>query len=142
MAAEIRSTLTVYYDGQFWVALVEQENDGVLEVARHVFGPEPSLPEIEALVNGPGWSRLHFMPAGSIDTRDATLPANPKRRQREAARQARAHAPSTKSQEALQAALEARRQESTTSGRERRSAKADQRWEQRVATRKEKRRGR
>jgi len=87
-SADVRSTLTVYYDGQFWVALVERENDGMLEVARHVFGPEPSLPEIEALVNGPGWSHLHFMPAGSLDTRDTALPANPKRRQREAARQA------------------------------------------------------
>lgn len=141
-SADVRSTLTVYYDGQFWVALVERENDGVLEVARHVFGPEPSLPEIEALVNGPGWSHLHFMPAGSLDTRDTALPANPKRRQREAARQARAHAPSTKSQEALQAALEVQKQESDASSRERRSADADQRWEQRVAKRKEKKRGR
>lgn len=135
-------TLTVYFDGQFWVALVERGNEGVLELARHVFGPEPSLPEIEALVNGPGWSHLQFMPAGSLDTRDTALPTNPKRRQREAARQAVAPAPSTKSQQALQAALEAQKQESTTSRRGRQSEQARQHWEQRVAKRKEKRRGR
>jgi hypothetical protein len=138
----VSTTLTVYFDGQYWVALIEQEEDGVLAVARHVFGPEPALPEIAALVTGPHWSRLRLMPAGPIETHGDALPSNPKRRQREAAKQSRALSPSTKSQEALAAALEGQRLESAASERERRSADAEQRWQQRVAKRKEKRRGR
>jgi hypothetical protein len=41
------ASCTVYFDGQFWVALVERiRSDGTCLVGRHVFGPEPSNPEL------------------------------------------------------------------------------------------------
>lgn len=30
--------LTVYYDGQFWVGVIEVVNDGKLRAIRHLFG--------------------------------------------------------------------------------------------------------
>lgn len=137
----VSSRLTVYFDGQFWVAFFEREEDGALSVARHVFGPKPSLPEIAALVAGPRWSRLRFMHADADEARAQLPPSNPKRRQREAAREARTASPSTRAQDALKAALEEQKAESAASRRERRAAAAEERWAQRVAKRKEKKRG-
>ena len=37
---------TIYFDGQFWCALVEQCRDGKSYAGRFVFGAEPSNPEI------------------------------------------------------------------------------------------------
>ena len=34
---------TVFFDGQFWIALIEKyDDDGSLRVGKHTFGPEPS----------------------------------------------------------------------------------------------------
>jgi hypothetical protein len=133
--------LTIYHDGQFWVGLFERHDAGELWLARVVFGPEPSLPQIAELVAGPAWRRLRFLPAGCAAERPAPAAANPKRRQREAAREARVGAPSTRSQDAMKAAIEEAAQVSEASWRERRAALAEERWQQRVAKRKEKKRG-
>lgn len=37
---------TIYFDGQFWCALIERCKDGKTYAGRHVFGAEPSNPEI------------------------------------------------------------------------------------------------
>lgn len=37
---------TIYFNGQFWTALIEQTIDGVLYIGRHVFGAEPSNAEL------------------------------------------------------------------------------------------------
>ncbi len=44
--SEVSSTLTVYHDGQFWVGVVEHVENGMLSVARLVFGAEPSNEEV------------------------------------------------------------------------------------------------
>ena len=44
--SEVSSTLTVYHDGQFWVGVVEHVENGMLGVARLVFGAEPSNEEV------------------------------------------------------------------------------------------------
>ena len=41
------SSCTVFFDGRFWIALAERSDQaGAASVARHVFGPEPSNPEL------------------------------------------------------------------------------------------------
>ena len=137
----LSAKLTVYFDGQFWVGFFERTDEGGLAVARHVFGPEPSLHEIAELVSGAHWSRLRFVPTDADASPIREPAANPKRRQREAAREARAGAPSTKAQDALKAALEEQKLESAAAGRKRSAAAAQERWEQLVAKRKEKKRG-
>ena len=59
MQISVSSTLTVYYDGQFWVGLAEHVDGGVYGVARIVFGAEPSDNEVlQFVVNR--WEELHF----------------------------------------------------------------------------------
>lgn len=40
------STLTVFFDDQYWVGVIEAEDGAVRRVHRFVFGPEPSGPQI------------------------------------------------------------------------------------------------
>lgn len=37
---------TIYFDGQFWCALIEQNRDGQNYAGRYVFGAEPSNPRL------------------------------------------------------------------------------------------------
>ena len=107
----VSSTLTVCFDGQFWVGIVERVEDGALSSCRVVFGAEPSNEEVLDFVLRE-WARLPLGPAVAREGR--AMARNPKRRQREAAREARRAKPSTKAQLALAEALEAtvRRKES------------------------------
>ena len=37
---------TIYFDGQFWCALIERNIDGTNYCGRYVFGEEPSNPRL------------------------------------------------------------------------------------------------
>lgn len=133
--------LTVFFDGQFWVAFCEREDEEGLVVARYIFGPEPSLPEIFEFVSGRSWLELDFLPTSHGGELQAMGSPNPKRAQREAARQMRSDKARTRAQEAMRLALEERALEAKTLRREQREAEAAQRREQEVAKRKAKKRG-
>ena len=78
--------LTLFFDDPFWVGHLERLRDGRLEVARVVFGAEPSNAEILEFIQGPAWRFPTSPPVGQAAS---PLPiANPKRRQRAVARQA------------------------------------------------------
>ena len=38
--------LTVYHDGQYFVGMIEREENGKLYAVRHIFGTEPSDEEV------------------------------------------------------------------------------------------------
>lgn len=81
--SEVSSTLTVCHDGQLWVGVVERVEDGMLSVARVVFGVEPSNEEVYtwALER---WPKLRLSAeAEPVGPRVGRLPGNPKRRTRE-----------------------------------------------------------
>ena len=125
----VSSTLTVYHDGQFWVGVVEHVENGMLSVARVVFGAEPSNEEIYTWVLV-RWTSLRLSAqAEPVGPRVGRLPGNPKRRAREAAKVMRQHGSSTASQLAL-----ARERERVKDGRRedraaRRQDEARSRWE-------------
>jgi hypothetical protein len=137
----IGSSLTVYFDGQFWLGHCERWDRDEVWIARHVFGPEPSLPEIAAFVAGGAWDRLRFLPKSVDGGSVPVLSGNPKRRQREAARLTRIAAPSTRSQSAMQAALDEQKVARKVQGKHERIAAADQKRQQLVEKRKQKKRG-
>lgn len=98
---EVSSTLTVYHNGQFWVGVVEHIENGMLSVARVVFGAEPSNEEIYAWVLG-HWESLQLSEACvPVDSRSERMAGNPKRRAREVAKAMKARGASTASQLAL-----------------------------------------
>lgn len=136
----VSSALTVYHDGQFWVGMFECIENGKLSACRVVFGAEPSGEEIQELVCE-RWRCLQF----SEPVRAAEKPklvSNPKRRQREAARELRQRGPSTKAQQALAEEREAKGMERKANARERREQLKQQRYEQRREKHKQKHRGR
>lgn len=52
---------TIYFDGQFWCALIERCEGGRTYAGRHVFGSEPSNPEIlNWMVHG--FARVPLLP--------------------------------------------------------------------------------
>lgn len=136
----VSSTLTVYHDGQFWVGMFERVEEGRLSVCRFVFGAEPSVEEIQQLICR-RWTKLRF--TAHIEYDEAPkVASNPKRRQREAARELERRGPSTKAQQALSEAREAIAQERKAGSRERREREQQERFEKKQEKRKQKRRGR
>ena len=138
MQISVSSTLTVYHDGQFWVGLAEHIEDGRYGVARLVFVAEPSNKEILQFVVGK-WKRLTFF---GDDPTEASKPAkNPKRRAREASKDLRQQAMSTKAQQTLANQREKIKRESAQARSQHRADEAEARFEQRKLKRKQKHRG-
>lgn len=138
MQISVSSTLTVYHDGQFWVGLAEHVEGGRYDVARIVFGAEPSDEEILRFVVNK-WAKLSFF--GHDPTEASKSAKNPKRRAREAAKALKRPAVSTKAQQALAAQREAMKRESAQARIQRRADEAETRFEQRKLKRKQKHRG-
>jgi hypothetical protein len=103
------TTFTVFYDGQFWVGLLEVVDNGELRVARHVFGSEPSGPELYefSLRDYGALSALaHRSPAVPVDQRQAApRPVNPKRLARQVAKERAQSAVSTAAQVAIKQSI-------------------------------------
>lgn len=135
----VSSTLTVYYDGQFWVGTFERVEDGKLSACRIVFGAEPSNEEIAQLICEK-WNDLRFTEPIAHEEPPKNV-SNPKRRQREAARTLGQHGPSTKAQLALAEEREAAAEKRKADARQRRDQDKQQQFEQRQQKRKQKHRG-
>ena len=134
----VSSTLVVCFDGQFWVGIVERVEDGRLSACRVVFGAEPSDEEVFAFVLGE-WARLPLSEPIACEMHE--MARNPKRRQRQAARELKQRGPSTKAQVALAEQREALAQESAARDKERREEERRQRFEQRQEKSKRRHRG-
>jgi hypothetical protein len=133
--------LTVFYDGQFWVGVIERTTEEGLFASRHIFGAEPRDEEIlEFVLNDLG--RI-------IDQQTVAVPiekkrrkrVNPKRLAREAARQMKEEPVSSKSQAAIQAQYEANKQEKRVAKREQRQQAQEERWQKKQAKAKQRHRG-
>jgi len=134
--------LTVFYDGQFWVGVVEEIVNGKLKAGKYLFGSEPKDQEVFAFVNT---KLLDFVNGLSEqlpveDRRPGKL--NPKRLARQAAREMKAHGVSTFAQAALQLEYEKRKKEKQIVRRDRREELKEYKREIKLKKAKEKHRGR
>lgn len=98
--ADVSVKLTVLFDQSFVVELYEREADGRYEAARIVFGAEPRDYEVQAWLLENAYT-LRFSPSLEGTTRTANARVNPKRRQRQAARQLENSGVGTRAQQAL-----------------------------------------
>ena len=140
----MRAVFSVYFEGPFWVGVLESEDGGELCVARHVFGAEPSNPELlDFMLNRFALLPRHRAPSssGAGEVEASSRPLSPKRAIREARRDV-ARPASTKAQAALAEAQEASKAGAKASCREARSEAEALRFAERERKRKEKRRGR
>lgn len=135
----VSSTLTVYFDGQFWVGVFEYRDDGRLSACRIVFGAEPATEEVQQFVVEQS-NRLHF--SESIENDDAPkVASNPKRRQRAASRELKQRGPSTQAQRALSEERETIARQRKVASREQRERTKREQFEQRQEKKRRKHRG-
>ncbi|MDA2809554.1 YjdF family protein [Nocardiopsis sp. RSe5-2] len=138
---------TVYFEHPFWVGVLELDDADGVRAARHVFGSEPTGPELMEFV------RRDFLALRERALACPPVPADELRRadRSRAHKAARAGAkdarrfgdrPSTAAFEAMRERLEARKKERTASARERRANEQEHRRAVREAKRKARRRGR
>ena len=94
------SKLTVRFEDPFWVGIIEVEDGGDYRVARHVFGAEPTTPEVLRFVCDK-WRELRFTDGIQVQVEQAKR-INPKRLRRMIEKEIRSSARrGTKAQQAL-----------------------------------------
>lgn len=95
--------LTICFEDPFWVGIVETQNEDAYNVARHIFGAEPTTPEVEEFILS-NWQTLKFSPELIVEKREGKR-INPKRLRRiiekEIAASAQLTRRGTKAQQAL-----------------------------------------
>jgi hypothetical protein len=144
----VGSSFTVFFDGTFWVGVVEVgEPDGSVRAARHLFGSEPTGAELWEFVRRDAGRLIETAlasPAVAPGTaaKEPGGRVSPKRLARLAARQQQRTGPSTVAQAALSAAMEASAKQRKLVSGERRRAAEEQRQKLRAAKRKARHRGR
>lgn len=111
---------TVYFDDPYWVGVLEEERDGYLFAARHIFGAEPSDQGIYEFVRQAYVPLHNRLTAGVRVEKGLSQPhVNPKRMQREVRRAMQEEGVSSKAHEAMRLQQEVHKKE------RQQSAKAD-----------------
>lgn len=135
------SKLTVRFEDPFWVGIIEVEDEEGYRVARHVFGAEPTTPEVLRFVCDK-WRELRFTDGIRIQVEQAKR-VSPKRLRRMIEKEIRSSARrGTKAQQALAEQREAAKGESEALSRARREERRRERFAKRTEKRKRKHRGR
>ncbi len=134
------AVFSIFFEGPFWVGILESEDEGRLEVARHVFGAEPTNAELlHFMLNDYAWMRRSAAAWEAPAVRGRAR-ANAKRALREA-RRAALKPVSTKAQAALSASRSELKAERKTSSRDERRELEERRFELRAEKRKRRRAG-
>ncbi|GEC89313.1 MULTISPECIES: YjdF family protein [Brevibacillus] len=134
--------LTVYFDGQYWVGVVEQQEAGHLKASRYIFGAEPKDGEVQLFV----LHQIHSLLDATQQTIQVETPSqqrvNPKRLARQVAKEMKSSGVSTRAQEAIKLELSRRKKEKKVVGRQRLLEIQEKKWQQKVQKAKRKHRGR
>lgn len=132
------SKLTVYFEEPFWVGVFERVSGGRLSACKVTFGAEPKDYEVWEFVLK-HYDALTFSPGVAADIKP--MSGNPKRRQREAQRQALKPVISTKSQEALRLQREASKVERKRVTKAQKEAEAQRQFDLKRQKRKDRHKG-
>lgn len=133
---------TIFFKGPFWIGIFEQVDKKGYAVARHIFGAEPSDPEIYEFV------LHHFCHLKFGESREFKLQINrmnPKRAQREARREMErikeTARPSTLSQDYMREELEKKKKERKTKTTEEKQCRKVEQFNIKQMKKKEKQKG-
>ena len=125
----MKTEFTLYFDGQFWVGVIERHEADRVRAVRIVFGAQPSDAELYEFLLTHANALLCRLDeaawASDIGQHQATH-HNPKRAQRQASHLARRALPSTASQAAIQAERERTAQERASATRKEKQEKAEE----------------
>ena len=156
--ASISAQFTLFFDGRFWVGVLElherrrgaEANDrgGTVRAVRHVFGAEPSDVELYDFLLTHGGALIDRaaacppVPASRPVNSSSAPRSNPKRAARQAAKEAARARPSTAAQAALAAAREETATRASRDRSRRRRQKTEEDWARRRQRAKRRHRGR
>lgn len=135
--------LSVLFEDPFWIALLEDERDGLLYAVRHVFGSEPSSEELYEFIRSPQYGSLvERMTIGlPVNQKSAGKRINPKRRQRQIKREKERVGVSSQSHEVMRLQQEERKKERKTTSKAEKNAQRRYKRELAQQKRKAKHRG-
>ena len=156
--ASISAQFTLYFDGRFWVGVLElherrpgaasNDQGGTVRAARHVFGAEPSDAELYDFLLSRSCELIDraaespAVPASRSAGSSTARRPNPKRAARQAAKETNRARPSTAAQASLAAAREETAARASCDRSRRRRQKADEDWARRRQRAKRRHRGR
>ena len=125
----MKTESTLYFDGQFWVGVIERHEADRVRAVRIVFGAQPSDAEFYEFLLAHANALLCRLDEAAwtpdIAQRQTTH-HNPKRAQRQASRLARRALPSTASQASVQAERERTAQERAPTTRQEKREKSEE----------------
>jgi G3E family GTPase len=134
--------LSILFEPPFWIALLEDERDGLLYVERHVFGSEPGSEIVYEFVKSSEYQILvERMTVGlSVETKKQRI--NPKRLRRQIQREKERVGIANNSREVMRLQQEENKKERQLTSKQERAAQ--QRYQREVAIykKKQKHRGR
>ncbi len=130
--------LTVYFEDPFWGGVFEKVSDEKLSVSKMTFGSEPKDNEVRDFILK-HYRELKFSPAVEVILKKTA--DNPKRRQRNAAKQLQNTGIGNKSQQALQKQREEMKVERRQNKKEMREADRQKQYELKQQKKKEKHKG-
>ncbi|TCZ77707.1 DUF2992 family protein [Paenibacillus albiflavus] len=134
--------LTVFFEGQFWVGVIEDAYDGKLRAYRHIFGAEPYDADVNAFVQHEMLKRLENI-SQNVDVKHLhERRINSKRLAKQAAEETAGRGISDKAKLALMKELEHRKKVRQVITREMREAEKERKREIAAQKAKAKHRGR
>lgn len=134
--------LTVFFDGQFWVGVVEEVQAGRLKAVKHVFGPEPKDPEILDFIQTQLLDLTSRMSQEIATKAPHERRVNPKRLARQVANEIKGKGISSHAQEALKLEYEKKKKEKQTLSKQQKEEMQERKREIKRNKAKEKHRGR
>ncbi|MCM3186017.1 YjdF family protein [Priestia megaterium] len=122
-------SLTIYHDGQFWVGIIEVVEDGKLRAFRYVFGAEPKDTEILDFIYYKLLNIINQSVHSGLDLKGKSdKKINPKRLQRQVAKQVNKVGVSTKAQEAMKQEYEEKKKRKKKRAKQYREELKDQKY--------------
>lgn len=133
---------TIFFEKRFWVGVFERTDKEGYAVARHIFGAEPSDPEVYEFVLT-NYVELKFGAAKEVNIQIQRM--NPKRVQREVRREMEkmkeTARPSTLAQDYMREEIEKKKKEKKSISSAEKQARKDKQFSLKQEKRKEKHRG-
>jgi long-subunit acyl-CoA synthetase (AMP-forming) len=134
--------LTIYYDGQFYVGIVETVDGNTLRAYRNIFGPEPKDQDVLEFIYSDLLSLIERnKQKGIITDQDIQRKINPKRLQRMVSKEIKQVGFSTKAQEALKEEFALRKKEKVMRNKQLRDKQKQDKREKKILKAKNKHRG-
>lgn len=136
---EVQCSLTVFFEGPFWIGVFEIIEYGKLSVCKVTFGAEPKDYEVYDFILR-HYDQLRFSPA--VETAVRKAKKNQKRMRRDVKKQLEKNGIGTKSQQALKLQQEQSKTERKSKNRQQKKAEAERLFRLKQQKKKEKHRGR